>query len=53
MSFALILIPTACYALAAMIYAAQKNWPLVIVYTGYAWANCGLLWLDRLMPKMA
>lgn len=50
-SFALILIPTGCYALAAFIYAWQKNWPLVIVYSGYAWANTGLLWLDLVMAK--
>jgi hypothetical protein len=50
-TFALILIPTACYSLAALIYATQKNWPLAITYSGYAWANCGLLWLDRLMAK--
>lgn len=51
MSFALILVPTGCYALAALIYAWQKNWPLAITYSGYAWANCGLLWLDRMMAK--
>jgi hypothetical protein len=46
-SFALILVPTGCYALAACIYGWQRNWPLAITYSGYAWANCGLLWLDR------
>lgn len=50
-SFSLILVPTACYALAAGVYAFQRNWPMVIVYSGYAWANCGLLALDRLMAK--
>jgi hypothetical protein len=49
--FFLILVPTACYGLAALMYAMQKNWPMVIVYSGYAWANVGLLWLDRLMSK--
>lgn len=48
MTAALILIPTACYALACAVYAWQGNWPLAIVYSGYAWANAGLLWLDRL-----
>jgi hypothetical protein len=48
-SFWLILTPTICYSAAAVVYGLQKNWPLVIVYSGYAWANCGLLWLDRLM----
>jgi hypothetical protein len=51
MSFALILIPTGCYSLAALIYAWDKNWPLAITYSGYAWANCGLLWLDQLLTK--
>lgn len=46
---ALILAPTACYTAAAIVYALQSNWPLVIVYSGYAWANCGLIWLDRIM----
>ena len=50
-SFWMILIPTICYSVAAGIYALSRNWPLVIVYSGYAWANCGLLWLDRLMAK--
>jgi hypothetical protein len=49
--FLLILVPTACYGLAAGLYAMQKNWPMVIVYSGYAWANMGLLWLDKLMNK--
>lgn len=46
MSFALILIPTGCYTLAAAVYAWQKNWPLAVVYAGYAFANTGLLALD-------
>lgn len=47
----LLLVPTAAYALAAVVYGIQKNWPLVIVYSGYAWANVGLLWLDKLMAR--
>jgi hypothetical protein len=50
-SFWLILAPTACYAAAAVVYGIQKNWPMVVVYSGYAWANCGLLALDRVMAK--
>lgn len=50
-SFWLILLPTLCYSLAAVVYGMQRNWPLVIVYTGYAWANCGLLWLDKIMSQ--
>jgi hypothetical protein len=51
MSAALIIFPGLCYAMAACIYAHQKNWPLAITYSGYAWANVGLYWLDRLMAK--
>jgi hypothetical protein len=50
-SFALILIPTGCYTLAACIYGWKRNWPLAITYSGYAWANVGLLWLDRLQAR--
>ena len=49
--FFLILVPTACYAIAAVVYGIQHNWPMVIVYFGYSFANIGLLWLDRLMAK--
>ena len=45
----LIVIPGLSYTAATGLYAYQRNWPLVIVYSGYAWANVGLLWLDRLM----
>lgn len=51
MSFYLLLIPTLAYVLAAMAYSFQGNWPLTIVYSGYAWANLGLIWLDRLMAR--
>lgn len=47
MTFALIAIPTACYALAACIYAAKGAWPLTIVYAGYSAANVGLLLIDK------
>jgi hypothetical protein len=50
-SFWLILAPTLCYSAAAVVYGIQKNWPLVIVYTGYAFANVGLLAID--VRKMA
>ena len=51
MSFYLVLIPAICYFLAGMVYGFQKNWPLAIMYSGYAWAACGALWLDRIMSK--
>lgn len=50
-SFYLLLIPTIAYLLASMGYGLGGNWPLAIVYFGYAFANTGLLWLDRLMTK--
>ena len=46
LSFAFVLVPTLCYAGASAYYASAKNWPLAIVYSGYAFANCGLLALD-------
>lgn len=45
----LIIIPTLCYLAAALAYAWQTNWPMAIVYSGYAWANMGLWWLDRMV----
>jgi hypothetical protein len=45
-TFALILIPTLCYGIASLTYAWQRNWPLAVVYAGYAFANTGLLALD-------
>jgi hypothetical protein len=49
MTAALIVIPGICYALAAFLYAFHHNWAAAIVYSGYAWANVGLFWLDRIM----
>lgn len=46
MTAALILVPGLCYGLACGLYAVKGNWPLAIVYFGYAVANGGLLWLD-------
>jgi hypothetical protein len=50
-SFWLVLIPALCYALASVAYGLQRNWPLAIMYSGYAWAACGALWLDRIMAR--
>lgn len=50
-SFWMVLIPAICYGVAAMSYVSQKNWPLAIMYSGYAWAAIGALWLDRIMAK--
>lgn len=50
-SFWLILIPAFSYALATAAYAYQRNWPLAIMYSGYAWAAVGALWLDVLLSR--
>lgn len=50
-SFWLLLVPTVCYGLAAVVYGLQGSYPMSVVYTGYAFANCGLIWLDRLLTK--
>lgn len=46
MTAVLIIVPTICYASAAVMYAIKDNWPLAATYAGYAFANCGLLALD-------
>lgn len=50
-AFWLVLIPTLCYAGTAVFYAMSGERPLAITYSGYAWANCGLLWLEYLRAK--
>lgn len=47
MTAALIVIPGLCYALAAALYGLKSQWPLVIVYAGYAFSNVGLWLVDR------
>lgn len=51
MTAILLLIPTGCYFLAAILYAKQGNWGLCITYSGYSAANIGLLIVDRIMAK--
>lgn len=46
MTFAFILVPTLCYMGASILYGWKGNWPLAVVYAGYAFANTGLLALD-------
>lgn len=48
---ALIAVPLVCYLCAAVAYGIQKNWPMTIVYSGYAWAQGGLWLLDKVMTK--
>ncbi len=38
-----VVIPTICYAGAAIVNVWNRDWPLVAVYSGYAFANCGLI----------
>lgn len=45
-AFWFVLVPTLCYAGASVSYGLKKDWPMSIVYSGYAWANIGLLWLE-------
>jgi hypothetical protein len=47
-TFALILIPTVCYAAAMAAYLMKGDHAMAVVYSGYAWANVGLLWLDMI-----
>jgi hypothetical protein len=39
----LIAVPTLCYAGAAVAYGLRQEWPNVVIFTGYALANCGFL----------
>lgn len=48
---ALVIVPGVCYALAALIYSYQGNWPMAIVFSGYSFSNCGLWWLDKITGK--
>ena len=43
----LVIVPTACYAGAAVLYFLKSNLPMAVTYFGYAVANLGLLALDR------
>lgn len=45
-SFALILLPTLCYAGAAVAYGIRGDWYSVVIFSGYAWANCGFLAIE-------
>lgn len=47
-TFWLVVIPTICYTLASGLYFWKGDVPLGITYSGYAWANVGLLWIDFL-----
>jgi hypothetical protein len=49
-SFWLVLLPTVCYAGAAVSYGIHRDWPSVVIFAGYAIANCGFLAIE-LMRK--
>lgn len=44
MSAWLIAVCTLIYAGVAVTEALAGRWAMVIVYSGYAWANVGLIW---------
>ncbi len=44
LAFAMIIIPTACYAVAAVDFYARGDRQMAIVFTGYSIANIGFLW---------
>jgi hypothetical protein len=32
------------YAIAASSYALERQWPLVVMFSGYAFSNLGIIW---------
>lgn len=46
LAFWFVLVPTLCYAGAMAAYLYQRDWAMAVVYSGYAWANVGLLWIE-------
>lgn len=47
MSTALVVLVTVCYVGVSASEAANSNFPLSLVFGGYALANIGLLWAMR------
>ena len=45
-AFWFVLVPTLCYAGAMAVYLFRGDAAMAIVYSGYAWANVGLIWLE-------
>lgn len=43
-SAALVVIPTLCYVGVAINEAMRGDWKTVVVFAGYSFANCGLVW---------
>lgn len=44
--FLLILAPTLCYGAAAVAYGIRRDWPSVVIFTGYCLANTGFLAIE-------
>jgi hypothetical protein len=51
LAFWFVLVPTLCYAAAMGVYLLRGDWSMGIVYSGYAWANIGLLWLEVIKSR--
>lgn len=49
--FFLILAPTLCYVGAAIAFVLARNWPQVVIFCGYALANCGFLAIELMKAK--
>jgi hypothetical protein len=47
----LITIPTLCYAAAAVAYGIQRDWPSVVIFTGYSLANTGFLAIEMVKAR--
>lgn len=45
-SFWLVLIPTLCYAGAAVSYWIHRDWSSAVIFSGYALANTGFLAIE-------
>jgi hypothetical protein len=50
-SFWLILFPTLCYLGTAVAYGIQRDWPSVVIFTGYSLANCGFLAIELVKAR--
>lgn len=49
--FWFVFVPTVCYAGAMVYYLLVGAHQMAIIYSGYAWANVGLLWLEALRTR--
>jgi hypothetical protein len=49
--FFLVLAPTICYAGAAVAYGIRRDWPSVVIFSGYCLANTGFLAIELSRAK--